>query len=187
MRDVEAIEACDRDELENVVLARVSSELTPKEANASRDDGITCSTSAESAIAGAAVVFVEAAKRGFDVGDVEATLRRDGGVSSEKAKLVANAYGKMRRTLERELKKYASSTSVKRLKEHRCQADYVVSTSASGEKREPTFHVSWLLSDGASGEDERINFTCDTEEMLHLVETLREACKASETIAASSA
>ena len=54
-------------------------------------------------------------------------------------------------------------------------------------KREPTFHVSWLLSDGASGEDERINFTCDTEEMLHLVETLREACKASETIAASSA
>ena len=62
-----------------------------------------------------------------------------------------------------------------------------VSTSASGEKREPTFHVSWLLSDGASGEDERINFTCDTEEMLHVVETLREACKASETIAASSA
>ena len=119
----------------------------------------------------------------IDVGDVEATLRRDGGVSSEKAKLVANAYGKMRRTLERELKKYASSTSVKRLKEHRCRADYVVSTSASGEKREPTFHVSWLLSDGASGEDERINFTCDTEEMLHLVETLREACKASETIA----
>ena len=142
MRDVEAIEACDRDELENVVLARVSSELTPKEANASRDDGITCSTSVESAIAGAAVVFVEAAKRGFDVGDVEATLRRDGGVSSEKAKLVANGYGKMRRTLERELKKYASSTSVKRLKEHRCRADYVVSTSASGEKREPTFHVS---------------------------------------------
>ena len=57
-----------------------------------------------------------------------------------------------------------------------------MSASANGDRREPAFHISWVLGDG-SGNDERVNFMCDAEEMMHLVETLREACGASEALA----
>ena len=77
------------------------------------------------------------------------------------------------------------SSPILKLSTHACRADYVVSTSANGDAREPGFHLSWVLSDGR-GEDERVNFECDAEEMAHLVETLREACRASEIIAARS-
>ena len=147
------------------------------------DAGEVLSTpEARDAVAGVSVTFVEAARRGFDGGDVASMLERDAGTSKANAQRVAAAYEKIRGELERELRRHARSSAVKRLKSHACRADYVVSTSANGDRREPAFHISWVLGDG-SGNDERVNFMCDAEEMMHLVETLREACGASEALA----
>ena len=143
------------------------------------------SSETEEAVGAVSVALVEAARRGFDPGDLRATLQRDGGCSEGVASVIADAYGGVKKDLEAQLKAHASSSTVRRLKSHACRADYVVSTSANGDARETAFHLSWVLGDGRGG-DERIDFTCDTEEMMHLVETLREACRASELIAARS-
>jgi len=143
------------------------------------------SAEAEEAVGAVSVALVEAARRGFNAGDLRASLQRDGGCSEIVANVIADAYEGVKKSLEAQLKAHASSSAVKRLKSHACRADYVVSTSANGDARETAFHLSWVLGDGRGG-DERIDFTCDTEEMMHLVETLREACRASELISARS-
>jgi hypothetical protein len=163
------------------VLSHVSRALTTTSTIDDTED-ILSTPEARDAVAGVSVAFVEAARRGFDGGDVASTLERDAGTSKSNARTVAAAYEKIRAELEQGLRRHARSSSVKRLKSHACRADYVVSTSANGDSREPAFHLSWVLGDG-SGEDERVNFKCNAEEMMHLVETLREACAASETFA----
>ena len=181
-KHVRALEACDANTLND--LARyVSTALVSDDASSTRDDEMKFNLEH---VAGVSAVFVEAARRGFDARDVKATLERDCGTSSERAKIIADAYGTVRGDIERALKLHASSSTVGRLKSHACRADYVVSTSTNGDAKEHAFHMSWLLNDKTTGKDEKVSFSCDMEEMLHFVETLREACRASETIAARS-
>jgi len=182
LEHVRALEACDANTL--AALTRyVSSALIIDDASSMREEERKFNLEH---VAGVSAVFVEATRRGFDASDVKSTLERDCGTSSERAKIIADAYGAVRAEIERRLKSHASSSTVGRVKSHACRADYVVSTSANSDSREKSFHVSWVLNNPATGADDRIDFACDMEEMMHLVETLREACRASETIAARS-
>lgn len=58
---------------------------------------------------------------------------------------------------------------VKWLKSYACRADYVVSVLVNGDRCELVFYILWVLGDGL-GNDECVNFMCDVEEMMYLVE-----------------
>lgn len=167
-------------------LSSLITHVTRTLANGSASTADSDSSFSCDAIAGVSCLYVEAARLGFEAVEVKTFLERECEFSTSRAKIVAEGYGTARKGLERDLKRYASSSAVCKLKSHACRADYVVSTSTNGDKREHGFHHTWLVG-GRDGDETRLNFTCDKEEMLHLLETLREACKATEAIAAHSA
>lgn len=182
MKSLSELDGLPKEELESV-LSRVAVALTSDDLEKAAVE--TTSNDVERVVGAISTAFVEAGRRGFDTRDARATLERNGGCSSGTAEILAKSYGEIKRGLEERMKRHAMSSPILKLSAHACRADYVVSTSANGDAREPGFHLSWVLSDGR-GEGERVNFECDAEEMAHLVETLREACRASEMIAARS-
>ena len=119
-------------------------------------------------------------------------------IGQVKAKKLAEVYARNESKLTDSLKVHARACPVARLVDFKWRADHVVSSSQDSAGSHQQFHISLrtapsgaALAGGvgvgvggvitnADGGVEEIKFTCNREQMQHLVSKLREACKAAE-------
>ena len=121
-------------------------------------------------------------------------------IGQVKAKKLAEVYARNESKLTDSLKVHARASPVARLVDFKWRADHVISSSQDGAGSHQQFHISLKTSPpsaaafalaagvGSGGvtntnageEEEEIKFTCNREQMQHLVSKLREACRAAE-------
>ena len=117
-------------------------------------------------------------------------------IGAVKAKTLAEMYAQNRSKLTDLLRVHARASPVARLVDFKWRADHVISSSENGAAQSNQFHVSWKTAGGAAaraglgggvaaavdgdGGGEEFRFTCNLEQMQHLVGKLKEACRAAE-------
>ena len=119
----------------------------------------------------------------------QALINEEFQIGQVKAKKLAEVYARNESKLTDSLKVHARASPVARLVDFKWRADHVISSSQDGAGSHQQFHISLktkpsaaaLASGGTkAGAEEEIKFTCNREQLQHLVSQLREACRAAE-------
>mmetsp|Transcript_4726 Transcript_4726/g.16313 ORF Transcript_4726/g.16313 Transcript_4726/m.16313 type:complete len:197 (-) Transcript_4726:127-717(-) len=149
-------------------------------------------TASERAVDGLCVALAEAARLSLSAKALASTLEHDAGLDAKRAGAVSDAYGEKRDQLKALLARTARAGPLPRLVESSWSADLAVSSSEDAQLLKPVVHLSLRTAPAAARAEslgagggaapalQEIAVALNEEQLQHMVQKLREACKAVE-------